>query len=215
MNENAVESFLNLISKSRQHNSDARLFPFENAKFKRDFAHTIWFLPNVASCVAMQKMLEEHPSFLDYKIVNVAGDNFEGDSALANVQKAIRENNRTITLSAGRLSTGVTVPEWSAVLLLSNMRSPMTYLQAIFRGKSAGFLPDGRVKEKAYVFDFSPDRALEMVVSSSEKMKSINDRDKSTEEIEKDNRNNVNRELDDYLKYFPILQSEGNRREQL
>ena len=161
-NQRDVNDLLNLITKDRRFDGDERNFPFQNAAMKNELAHTLWMLPSVDACIAMQKLMAEHSYFSTFTVINVAGDNFDGVDALATVKKAIAENPYTITLSVGRLTTGVTVPEWTGVFLLSNIRSATTYMQTIFRCKSGGTLPDGRVKTKGYVFDFSPQRCLEM-----------------------------------------------------
>lgn len=131
------------------------------------FRHTFWIVPGVKEAAALSKLLRKHPVFGKFKVANVAGDGDEEepyDEALKKVQDTIANNKYTITLSCGRLTTGVTVPEWSAVMLLTGgaNASAAGYMQTIFRVQSAGSI-DGKQKECAYAFDFAPDRALNVI----------------------------------------------------
>jgi len=149
--------------------SDVRLLPYLN--------HSFWFLPTVASCHAMANLLAEKQNtfFHDYKIVTAAGTGAGvGLAALPPVRKAIGNghDNKTITLSCGKLTTGVTVPQWSSILMLRNLNSPETYFQAAFRVQSPWSIknPNGDnpneeqiLKPVCFVFDFAPTRALRQV----------------------------------------------------
>jgi len=145
-------------------------YPFSTKELRAKLKHTFWFLNRVASAKALQKLLESHPVFENYKIVLAAGDGRSGDDdqiinqkALDNVRDAIKSHDKTITLSVGQLTTGVTVPEWSAVLMLSNIKSSSLYMQAAFRAQNPwDFEENGekRQKENAYIFDFAPERTL-------------------------------------------------------
>lgn len=145
-------------------------YPFSTKELRNELKHTFWILNRVASAKAMQKLLESHPVFENYKIVLAAGDGRANDDdqvvnqrSLDRVREAIKENDKTITLSVGQLTTGVTIPEWTAVLMLSNMKSPSLYMQAAFRAQNPwDTVVDGQVhqKENAYVFDFAPERTL-------------------------------------------------------
>ena len=158
-----VWQFLNLISTE----SDTSNYPFATAEYRDMFKHTFWILPGVKEARAFSAMLKEHPVFGAYEIVNVAG---EGDveqpydDALQAVRKAIKENPYTITLSCGKLTTGVTVKEWTGVMLLSGSASTGAagYMQTIFRVQSAGSI-DGKQKTVCYAFDFAPDRTLKVL----------------------------------------------------
>lgn len=158
-----VWQFLNLISAE----SDTTNYPFATAEYRDMFKHTFWILPGVKEARAFSAMLKEHPVFAAYEIVNVAG---EGDveqpydDALQAVRKAIKENPYTITLSCGKLTTGVTVKEWTGVMLLSGSASTGAagYMQTIFRVQSAGSI-DGKQKTVCYAFDFAPDRTLKVL----------------------------------------------------
>ena len=146
--------------------SDVRLLPYLN--------HAFWFLPNVAACQAMKNLLEEKQNVFwhDYEVIVAAGAGAGiGLDALPPVRDAIRggHDTKTITLSCGKLTTGVTVPQWSSILMLRNLKSPETYFQAAFRVQSPWSIknPDGDdpnreevLKPICFVFDFAPTRAL-------------------------------------------------------
>lgn len=143
-------------------------FPFSTSELRGELRHTLWMLNRVDSAKALAKKLKQHPVFRDYEIVLAAGDGKLDDDevsaqAFDKVRKAIAEHDYTITLSVGQLTTGVTIPEWTAVLMLSNMKSPALYMQAAFRAQNPClFNRDGKFlrKENSYVFDFDPARTL-------------------------------------------------------
>lgn len=149
--------------------SDVRLLPYLN--------HSFWFLPTVASCHAMANLLQEKQNvfFHDYEVLTVAGSGAGvGLTALPPVRNAIGNGHdtKTITLSCGKLTTGVTVPQWSAMLMLRNLNSPETYFQAAFRVQSPWSItnPNGDnpkeeeiLKPVCFVFDFAPTRALRQI----------------------------------------------------
>jgi len=144
-------------------------YPFSTKELRAELKHTFWLLNRVASAKALEKLLKRHPVFENYEIILAAGDGRTSDEQIINqksldrVRKAIAENDRTITLSVGQLTTGVTVPEWTAVLMLSNMKSPSLYMQAAFRAQNPWeYELNGEMhqKENAYVFDFAPERTL-------------------------------------------------------
>ena len=149
-------------------------FPYSDVRLLPYLQHSFWFLPNVAACHAMANLLaEKHNVFWrDYKIVVAAGASAGiGLDALPPVRKAIKGgfDTKTITLSCGKLTTGVTVPQWSSILMLRNLKSPETYFQAAFRVQSPWSIknPNGDnpneeeiLKPVCYVFDFAPTRAL-------------------------------------------------------
>lgn len=106
--------------------------------------HTFWLLNRVASAKALAKLLKTHPVFSEYEVVIAAGDgkdeaedNTKNEASLAKVNKAIREHDKTVTLSVGQLTTGITVKPWTAVLMLSDVKSPSLYMQAAFRAQNA------------------------------------------------------------------------------
>ena len=144
-------------------------FPFSTPELRDELRHTFWMLNRVDSARALAKKLQAHPVFGDYEVVLAAGDgkidaDDENEKSLDKVRRAIKDHDRTITLSVGQLTTGVTVPEWSAVLMLSNMASPALYMQAAFRSQNPCLFDLGggnyARKENAYVFDFDPARTL-------------------------------------------------------
>ena len=166
VHEKDVRHFLDLIS----HKSDGSMYPFATEEFRGYFNHTLWMVPGVREAKALSALLKEHEIFRHFEIANVAGDGDEEqneDDALKIVRNAIDNNQYTITLSCGKLTTGVTVKEWTAVLMLAGAysTSAMGYLQTIFRVQSPAII-DGRQKEICYVFDFAPDRTLKMMADA-------------------------------------------------
>lgn len=149
-------------------------FPYEAPQFKPTIEHSVWYMPTVASCFAMRDLLESHPYFKGFEIVVAAG-NKAGQGALAKppveaaIGKATKENlSGSITLSCGKLMTGVTIREWGAIFMLRALKSPETYFQAAFRVQSpwAYREADGDLDVKkpvVYVFEFDPQRALSLV----------------------------------------------------
>lgn len=149
-------------------------FPFESPVFASAVRHTVWYMPDVASCFAMRDLLADHPAFSNYEVVVAAGPGAEqGAAAKPPVDRAIRaadEASRpgSITLSCGKLMTGVTVPQWGAILMLRSLKSPESYFQAAFRVQSPWRARDehGAVfvrKPTCFVFEFDPNRALSLV----------------------------------------------------
>ncbi len=150
-------------------------YPFSTPELRDELHHTLWLLDRVSSVRVLAKLLKEHEVFKDYEIVDVAG-NFSRDedadvqdreakTALERVRNAIKNYDKTITLSASRLTVGVTVPEWSGVLMLCNTNSPAEYFQTAFRAQNPyQFRLSDKVeyyrKENAYIFDFDPARTL-------------------------------------------------------
>lgn len=165
-----VRAFLDIISSD----SASSNYPFSKPEYRDLFRHTFWIVPGVKEARALSNLLRRHPVFGSYEIVNVAG---EGDvekpydDALKEVRSAINKHDRTITLSCGKLTTGVTVGEWTGVMLLAGSANTgaMEYMQTVFRVQSAGSI-DGKQKSVCYAFDFAPDRALR-VLSEVHKLK--------------------------------------------
>ena len=158
-----VDKFLDALASGKK-------FPFSE-EYRDELKHTVWLLDRVNSAKALAAKLKAHPVFQDYEIVIAAGDGKEDENdreaknALDRVRKAIAENEKTITLTVGQLTTGITVPEWTAVLMLSNVKSPAKYMQAAFRAQNPwSYEEHGEFKRKtnAYVFDFDPARTLEI-----------------------------------------------------
>ena len=163
VHEADVRSFLDLISSENPESN----YPYSTPEYQEMFRHTLWMVPGVKEASALSRLLKDHPVFGAYKVANVAGDGdaeMPYDNALTLVKQVIRANRYTITISCGKLTTGVTVPEWTAVMMLTGSASTAAsgYMQTIFRVQSAGVL-DGKQKERCYVFDFAPDRALNVI----------------------------------------------------
>lgn len=163
-----VDKFLDALTTQKK-------FPFSE-EYREELSHTLWILKYVNSAKALAKKLETHPVFKDYKIILAAGDGKldeedfiierETKKAYNQVVKAIKESKKTITLSVGQLTTGITIPEWTAVMILSNMNSPALYMQAAFRTQNPCLFKIGsefKRKENCYVFDFDPARSLEII----------------------------------------------------
>ncbi len=150
-------------------------YPFSTPELRDEIRHSFWLLNRVASAKALERLLKKHDVFKDYTVVLAAGDGRSDDDtdpvaagkSLDKVRTAIAEaeksDGKTITLSVGQLTTGVTVPEWTAVIMLSNLSSPAQYMQAAFRAQNpCTFERAGHVfqKQNAYIFDFAPERTL-------------------------------------------------------
>ena len=157
-----VDKFLDALTTQEK-------FPFSTLELREELKHSFWLLNRVASARALAKKLKLHPVFKDYGIILAAGDgklddDEENEKSFDRVTKAIKAYDKTITLSVGQLTTGVTIPEWTAVLMLSNMASPALYMQAAFRAQNPCLFHDEQRnsyrKKNAYVFDFDPARTL-------------------------------------------------------
>ena len=168
VHDESVDKWLDALSRQAR-------YPFSTEALRNEIRHSFWLLNRVDSAKALAKKLRDtqrHPEFASIEIVVAAGDGktdndeiIEDESSLMRVRKAIAEHPQgTITLSVGQLTTGVTIPEWTAVLILSNMKSPAQYMQTAFRAQTPHLYidTDGRYhrKEYAYVFDFDPARTL-------------------------------------------------------
>ena len=201
-----VSAFLNLITKEDKESC----YPFANEEYRNIFRHTLWMLPGVKEARAMSAMLQTHPVFQHFKVVNVAGDGDEDEEskdALVAVEEAIGKDpdaTRTITLSCGRLTTGVSVKAWTAVFMLSGSynTAASSYMQTIFRVQTPATI-NGRVKEQCYVFDFAPDRTLKVIaetakISSKAGKTSGNDR----------------KIMGEFLNFCPIISIEGSKMNQ-
>ena len=179
LHEEQVMSFIKKLCQTSQESH----YPFSNDEYRKCFRHTLWVVPGVKEAYALQKLLEGTPlcKKMGFKVVNVAGKSEEDEKksdALDKVLEAIgidpksdtddSDQTRTITLSCGRLTTGVTVRPWTAVLYLkgSDTTAASTYMQTIFRVQSPHTI-NGMMKSKCYVFDFAPERALTMMAETA------------------------------------------------
>ena len=146
-------------------------FPFSTPELRAELKHTFWLLYRVDSVKALAKLLQEHKIFKDYEIIIAAGDgklendDKQNEKSLSKVKAAVKNFEKTITLSVGQLTTGVTIPEWTAVLMLSDFKSAALYFQAAFRAQTPHrYETDNEIfhKTNCYIFDFSPARTLEI-----------------------------------------------------
>ena len=204
VHEQDIRSFLELMTKE----DEESCYPFSNEEYRSLFRHTLWMVPGVKEAKALKAVMMKHPVFGSgaFNIVNVAGaGDEEDDNALAAVKKAIKEANKlheyTITLSCGKLTTGVTVREWTGVFMLAGSfsTSAANYLQTIFRVQSPCKDDDGKVKDVSYVFDFAPDRTLKMVATAV----SVSSRAGKTS-------NNDRQALGKFLNYCPVISISGS-----
>lgn len=197
-----VRAFLNLLTKD---NEDS-CYPFANEEYRNIFRHTLWVLPGVKEARAMSEMLQSHSVFQYFKVVNVAGDgdaDEESKNALAAVEGAIGKDpdaTHTITLSCGRLTTGVSVKAWTGVFMLSGAYNTAAsgYMQTIFRVQTPATI-NGRVKEQCYVFDFAPDRTLKMLAEAARLSSKggTNGGDRTA--------------MGEFLNFCPVISIEGSR----
>ena len=171
VHEEHVKNFLDLIVKYDPESN----YPYSTVEFRNSFRHSLWMIPGVKEARALSSLLKNHTIFGQFDIVNVAGDGDEDvpdDDALNLVEKAIGDNpedTRTITLSCGKLTTGVSVKPWTAVMMLagSHNTDAKAYMQTIFRVQTPYTTNDGRRKENCYVFDFAPDRTLKVLADTA------------------------------------------------
>ena len=198
-----VAAFLNLIC-----NGDAESnYPFATEEYRDNFRHSLWMVPGVKEARALSVLLKSHPVFSQFEIVNVAGEGDEeeaNEDALKKVEKAISNNPHetyTITLSCGRLTTGVSVKAWTAVFMLSGSHntSASSYMQTIFRVQTPATI-NGKVKEECFVFDFAPDRTLKVIAETakmSAKAGKTTDQDRKI--------------MGEFLNFCPIISADGTQ----
>ena len=200
----SVDKFLDALTTQKR-------FPFSTQELRDEIKHSFWLLDRVESARLLAKKLHEHPVFKDYEIVLAAGDgrvddDDENEKSFDKVKKAIAENEKTITLSVGQLTTGVTIPEWTAVLMLSNVKSPSLYMQAAFRAQNPCLFRIGTTskrKENAYVFDFDPARTLIIFEEFANDLSPNTSSGRGNVESRKQN----SREL---LNFFPVIGEDEN-----
>ena len=193
-------------------------FPFSTPELRDKLRHTFWLMGRVDGAKTLARKLAAHPVFKDYEVVLVAGDcrlggEGAGDGeavddqaangvALDRVRKAIATHDKTITLSVGRLTTGVTVPEWTAVLMLCSLKSPALYMQAAFRAQNPCLWrePDGTLRRKtdAYVFDFDPARTLVVYEQFANDLVAATANGRGTADARR-------RNVGELLNFFPVI----------
>lgn len=207
--QESVKKFLDNLSSGK--------FPFASGEYKNELNHTFWLLPWVNSCKALKKLLDKHPVFKEYEVILAAGDGkplveenaeqLEGEAnnfpanekSFDRVTKAIKEHEKTITLSCGQLTTGVTIPAWTGIMMLNNITSPELYFQAAFRVQNPYEKQDGDKllrKERAYIFDFAPDRTLQLFADFAIGL--VNDPATFTNEQQRE-------KVKELLNFFPVI----------
>lgn len=186
-------------------------YPFSTPQLRDELKHTFWLLDRVESAKALASKLKDHPVFKDYTVILAAGDgklddDEETKKSYDKVVEAIQENDKTITLSVGQLTTGITIPEWSAVLMLSNVKSPALYMQAAFRAQnpclyktSSGYAR----KENAYVFDFDPARTLTIFEKFANDLSADTSAGRGDVETRKEH-------IKELLNFFPVIGEDEN-----
>lgn len=222
--EDEVQKWLDLIRGSFSENTVEALkqgnrkppLPFSHAPLLKVLNHTFWFLPTVASCHAMANLLKQRQNkfYHDYTVVVAAGNEAGiGIHALQPVLDAMTDNpleSKTITLSCGKLTTGVSIKPWTGIFMLRNSSSPETYFQAAFRVQTPWVIknPDSKspnkeeiLKEECYVFDFAPDRALRQI---SDYSCQLNVEDSSPEA-----------KVAEFINFLPVLAYDGSSMEQV
>lgn len=203
LHEKDVSSFLNLICKE----DNGSNYPYSTEEYRNNFRHSLWMVPGVKEAKALSSLLQSHPVFGLFKIVNVAGDGDEEEAkeeSLKKVKNAITskpQETYTITISCGRLTTGVSVPAWTAVFMLSGSfnTSASSYMQTIFRVQTPAII-NGRIKEECFVFDFAPDRTLRVIAETakiSSKVGKTSSDDRET--------------MGEFLNFCPIISVDDSR----
>ena len=199
--EKDVKKWLERLTKNEK-------YPFSTPALRKELKHTFWLLDRVASAKALAKLLSDDAAFMHHKIIIAAGDGRdlteESEDFVSNeksydkVRKAIAENEYTVTIGVGQLTTGETFPEWPAVMMLSKIASPALYMQAAFRSQNPyHYEKNGKYykKENAYIFDFAPDRTLVMFDDFANKL--LGDGSVS----DKERPENIKR----LLNFFPVI----------
>jgi DNA or RNA helicases of superfamily II len=185
--------------------------PYSNSRLLSILTHTVWFLPNVASCFAMRNMLQrKNNTFFHEYVINVCAGSGAGIGvdALAPVQRSMRNplKTKTITLTCGKLTTGVTVKPWTGVFMLRNLSSPETYFQAAFRVQSPWEVDVGAgkreiMKQECYIFDFALDRALRQIADYSCRLDV--------------NESNPEKKVAEFINFLPVIAYDGSTMRQI
>lgn len=208
--ENEVTEFLKNLTTNKK-------YPFSTPELREELKHTFWYVGNrVESVKALEQLLKKDPVFKDYAIIVAAGDgrSFEdeekdikaNEKSFEKVKKAIKENDKTITLSCGQLTTGVTIKEWTAVLMLTDIKTPSVYMQAAFRAQNPyKEIRNGELfmKKSAYLFDFAPTRVLEIYDQFAN---GLNPKAVKGEVTEKEREANIQ----ELLNFFPVISEDVN-----
>lgn len=199
-----VDHFLDALTKQNK-------FPFSTPELRHELKHTFWLLNRVDSAKALAKKLKAHPVFGEYDIILAAGDGKlddeeENQKSFDKVQDAIKKYDKTITLSVGQLTTGVTIKEWNGIMMLSSMKSSAEYMQTAFRAQNpCTFNENGHLyqKENAYVFDFDPTRTLTIFDEFANNLLLETSDGKGTAQQHKQN-------IRKLLNFFPVIGEDEN-----
>lgn len=212
--ENEVQKWLDMIRGAYlpmsiddlKRGSGKPVMPFSDTRMLNVLSHSLWFLPNVDSCYAMRNLLmqKQNAFYHDYKINLCAGSS--AGIGLAAVQP-VRDSmdppleTKTITLSCGKLTTGVTIKPWTGILMLRNLSSPETYFQAAFRVQSPWTIKDDNnheeiIKKDCYVFDFAVNRALREIADYSMQLNV--------------HESNPEKKVGDFIQFLPVLAFDGS-----
>ena len=215
--ETAVQGWLNFIRGQLSTTWENELktdtpapMPFAEVQLLNSLQHTFWFLPNVSACDAMENLLNAPANifYQSYKIINCSGTKAGiGEKALENMRRQMGDplHTQSITLSCGKLTTGVSVPAWSGIFVLRSLTSPETYFQSIFRVQTPWVLknPDNTspnreeiVKTQCYVFDFAPDRALKQI-------------DQYCGQLTMNSEISREKSIEDFIHFLPVLYYDG------
>ncbi|MDG6896001.1 GIY-YIG nuclease family protein [Volucribacter amazonae] len=184
--------------------------PFADVRLSQSLLHTFWFLPSVSACYAMKNLLNQKQNlfYQDYQIIVAAGNQAGmGADALIPVKKAMQNplKTKSITLSCGKLTTGVSVAPWTGIFMLRNLSSPETYFQAAFRVQTPWVLrgrdpnqPNNEciIKQECYVFDFAPDRALKQLADYCIQLNTDN--------------KNPEQKVAEFIQFLPVLAFDGS-----
>ena len=203
VHEKDVDRFLDLLCKD----DNESLYPYSCDKFRRIFRHTLWVVPGVKAARALSAKLKAHPVFSLFQVVNVAGNGDEDEEnaeALKMVNDAIgpdSDETHTITLSCGRLTTGVSIEPWTAVFMMAGSfsTSAAQYMQTIFRVQTP-YTHNGRMKEQCYAFDFAPDRTLRVLAETAKVSAKTGKQSDEDRKI-----------LGDFLNFCPIISIDGSQ----
>ena len=203
IHEANVRQFLDLLTKE---NADSN-YPYATEEYRQNFRHSLWMIPGVKEARALSALLKEHPVFSHFNIANVAGagdEEVDSRDALKLVEDAIGANPEetySITLSCGRLTTGVSVKPWTACFMLSGSfnTAASSYMQTIFRVQTPAVI-GGKQKEECFVFDFAPDRTLKVIAETAKISSKAGKTTQTDREI-----------LGDFLNFCPIIGFEGSQ----
>lgn len=204
VHELKVNQFLNNITTQNAKTN----YPFSTAAFRNELRHMLWLLPSIKAAKALKELMDKHPVFgKEYQIINIVdnGDSMEGtatESDLERVRSKITDDpasTKTITLTVRKLTTGVNIKEWTAVIFLSNTTSAMQYLQAAFRAQTPFSNEKLGMKTNSYIFDFAPDRALTIMAASTNLSTAAGKRVRSDQK----------QKMSELLNFLPIIGERG------